>query len=267
MAVAVVTGSGVRAPDVALGKPCSDRVVDRAGNAVEVACNGSDSRPPSPPSPVRFDPSSLVVVLSAVDGQMCRILASPGSAQGQAAIAEEQNLLTTPQVGGHLLDVWHTALDGLAPCPAGAAPLDPTGLAYAFAHQMSPPSTNPTIAPGHAICGKPAYLQQDVGPATQTFDTILGPLTITLRPTTFTVDWGDRTTTDPGPFPTPGGAWPDGPATHTYTRAGTYTVTLTQTWEADWTVADHHNTSPLTVTSTDTIDNFQARQLQAVRNR
>ncbi|HEX2850252.1 MAG TPA: hypothetical protein VHN98_06855, partial [Acidimicrobiales bacterium] len=131
----------------------------------------------------------------------------------------------------------------------------------------TPPSTSPSIAPGHAITGKPAYLEQATTTATQTFDTILGPLTITLQATTFTVDWGDRTGRDPGPYLSPGGPWPDGPARHTYTTAGTYTITITQTWNATWTVAGQTSPAPLTVTSTDRIPNFEARQLQAVRDR
>ena len=239
--------------------------------AVEAGCDGaSEFASPNHGAEVvhvGYDRAVLVNAVAVVNGQACRILATPTSPQGQQAIAVGQLLEDSPGLRPLLTGTWDSVVTALPPCPAGAAPLDPATLAYSFVHEMAPPSTNPSIAPGHAITGKAAYLEQATTSASRTFDTLLGPLTIDLRATTFTIDWGDATGRDPGPFPSPGGPWPDGPAHHTYTTAGAYTVTLIQAWEATWSVAGQQSATPLTVTSTDQILNFEVRQLQAVRDR
>ena len=81
--------------------------------------------------------------------------------------------------------------------------------------------------------------------------TVLGvPVTITARPVTFTWDFADDSTplatTDPGqPFP-------HQTVAHQYRRAGTYTITLTTTWTADYQITGTDTWEPVPGTATTT---------------
>lgn len=160
-------------------------------------------------------------------------------------------------------------------CPGEAAnPIDPAAVAEALALRFFEEAPldrpAPRIQPGWALTGKQAFLE--VGSAALSrqfsFDTVVGRINLDVT-SYITVDWGDGTTT--GPHYSEGGPWPDGDITHIYQRAGVYTVTVTQHWEGDWGVTGGAagglggDLPPLPLTST--IDNFEARQVQAVRNR
>ena len=81
--------------------------------------------------------------------------------------------------------------------------------------------------------------------------TVLGtPVTITARPTTFTWNFADDTTplttTDPGrPFP-------HQTVAHQYHHGGTYTITLTTTWTADYQIDGTTTWEPVPGTATTT---------------
>ncbi|MGH9281365.1 MAG: hypothetical protein ACRD0S_00345 [Acidimicrobiales bacterium] len=99
----------------------------------------------------------------------------------------------------------------------------------------------------------------------QAHPTPIGTLEVSLRATSFEVDWGDGTGADQGPFTAPGQPWPDGKARHTYTDVERYDVTVTQSWDADWRLAGQAGTLR-GLTSVGTLTDFEVRQLQAVRN-
>jgi hypothetical protein len=235
---------------------------DGFGGVVAVGCNGGEQGGGGKGGGYT---GPLVTAVSSVDGQTCTIQASPTSDQGAEALALENGLQSLPFIGNLLSALWDFIVAGLPGCPGGI--VTPRDVAFSFVRTMPPPDTGPSIAPGHAITGKPAYLQQATTQATQTFATVLGPLTITLQATDFTVDWGDGSATDNGPFASPGGAWPDGQAKHTYTKAQKRDVVISQRWVAHWEIPGVDAGDINGVRSTDTIAGFDVRQLQAVRDK
>ena len=122
----------------------------------------------------------------------------------------------------------------------------------------------PHIAPGWMLAGKMAYLEAGSTPAAHfEHPTPLGLLTIDATSKLF-VDLGDGATLD-GPHTGSGGPWPNGTITHSWTTARTYDVTVTQRWTATWHLGPA--TGQLAGLATQgTIDDFEVRQLQAVRN-
>lgn len=159
-------------------------------------------------------------------------------------------------------------------CPAtiGPAPpvLNPQTIAVHFWQTIPLPVPRPDVPPGYAITGKTAYLVTNgtTQPAPFTEHTPLGALTIRASGA-YTVDWGDRdqntgTPSRPaGPYPFEGRPYPDGRITHVYDVAGTYTITVTETWAATWSLAGAQGTLA-GLRTTATIAGFRAEQLQAV---
>jgi hypothetical protein len=146
--------------------------------------------------------------------------------------------------------------------PAAPALPSPATVAQQFWVTVPLPVPNPTIPPGWAITGLPAYLVTNgtVGPTTFDEATILGNLAITATGT-YTIDWGDGTTS--GPFDTEGLAWPTGSITHTYDDVGTVTVTVDEDWTATWSIGPANGTLDQLQTHA-TITGFHIRQIQAV---
>jgi hypothetical protein len=149
-----------------------------------------------------------------------------------------------------------------APVPP---PLTPTEIVERTIVNVRLPSPDPNIDPGYAITGMKAYLE--TGNSTRhTFDaipTVLGPLSITAT-STYTVDWGDGTTT--GPHSSNGGKYPNGSITHVYRDAETLDITVTQNWSAQWSLAGQSGTIG-GLSSSGALPNFVVREVQAVRNR
>lgn len=245
------------------GPACGDRT-DGNGNAI-VGCGGGAGGNGNGNGGGGGYDGPLVTAVSSVDGQPCTILATPTSDQGAEALAIENGLDSFPLIGGLLGALWDFIVAGLPGCPGGI--VSPRDVAFGFVRTMAPPDTGPSIAPGHAVTGKAAFLEQATTEATQTFATVLGPLTITLKAKEFTVDWGDGSGRDPGPFASPGGPWPDGKARHTYTKAGKVDVVITQRWVAQWEIPGVEAGTINGVRSTDEILGFEVRQLQAVRDK
>ncbi len=124
------------------------------------------------------------------------------------------------------------------------------------------PKPRPSIAPGRAITGKLAYLETK-GEVTHTYTTNTeqyGPLLITAAGS-YTVNWGDGTTT--GPYSFEGMPWPSGQITHEYINVGTYNIVVTEKWTAHWSL-DGESGVLRTLQTTGRIDNFPVQQIQAV---
>ena len=80
---------------------------------------------------------------------------------------------------------------------------------------------------------------------------VLGtPVRVSARPVTFSWDFADGS----APLVTsdPGRPYPHQTVTHTYTRGGSYVVTLTTTWEADFQVIGSGDWTPVPGTATTT---------------
>lgn len=112
---------------------------------------------------------------------------------------------------------------------------------------------------GWAYVNKPVYLHSDTRPITQQ-TTILGSdVTITVTPSSYTWNCGDGnsfTTQDAG------GTWSQGgKVTCSYTRAGTYTISVDTLWQAQYTVGG--KTYPVTGTLTTTSTAQQIRIVEA----
>jgi hypothetical protein len=150
------------------------------------------------------------------------------------------------------------------PAPAGAAApaVDPATLAEEFWQTIPLPVPKPTIPPGYAITGKPAYLVTDgtIAPAAFVEPTPLGLLTVTAHGT-YSVDWGDGSTG--GPYTSEGTGYPDGQIVHTYDQTGTVNVALHEAWTATWTLGAATGTLGQLATQA-TIPGFDVRQIQAV---
>lgn len=168
----------------------------------------------------------------------------------------------------------HAIMAGLADpgyqrCPSGAGPETTPALeAVSFWRVTGEdmlPKPSPRIAPGYMLAGKLAYLEAGSQP-TARFEhpTPLGTLVIEATSLLF-VDWGDGPGLD-GPHVGPGGPWPDGNVTHFWTTTDRYDIRVIQRWTARWTLAGATGTLQGLETQ-GLIDDFEVRQLQAVRNR
>lgn len=235
------------------------------GEVVEIPCRGQSELTAPGRQGKTYDPDELVTAISQVDGEICTILATITSPQGEEAITFDRFLTQIPTFGKPLHDIWAWIVDGLPGCPSLRP--TPNQLAWAFVKQASPPASEPYVAPGHAITGRKAFLETR-GPTTntQTFDTQLGPLSITFEAHQYTVNWGDGSDIDEGPFPVPGAPFPDGKATHVFTHARTYDIVVRTEWTARWSVGGESGMLE-GLSRTEQLTGFEARQLQAVRER
>ena len=150
------------------------------------------------------------------------------------------------------------------PAPA-PPPIDPGALAVQFWRTIPLPVPRPSIPPGYAITGKPAYLVTGgvVRPNAYIDATPLGPLVVHATGTYF-VDWGDGTSPAwSGPYQTEGLPYPDGNIAHTYDNVGTVAVTLRERWTATWSLGPEAGTLGGLATMA-TIAGFPIRQLQVI---
>lgn len=233
---------------------------------VKVSCEHGELIVTTPGPHRQYDPDELVTAVSEVDGQPCTILATETSDQGREAVEFQRSLDAIPLLGPVLRTVWGAVVDSLPGCPGGPSPTQVANLIL-VRQLVRPPAPDPRVAPGWAITGKPGYLETraPVAHTPPSIPTQLGLLSVTFTTGTFTVDWGDGSDRDRGPFQAPGRPWPDGEARHAYTRVGTYDIVVTQQWDARWELAGESGQVP--VESVGRIEDFEARQLQAVRRR
>ncbi|MDP9387278.1 MAG: hypothetical protein M3Q48_04965 [Actinomycetota bacterium] len=176
-----------------------------------------------------------------------------------AAAHDTQNVLSTISAAEY------------PPCP-GTPRAAPTAAAEAasfwrVAGEDLLPKPDPRIAPGYMLAGKRAYLEARTVPsATFTHPTPLGLLTIEATSRHVYVDWGDGAGLR-GPYEAPGEPWPHGKITHFWTNAGTYNVRVQQRWTARWRLATGESGELDALTTEAVLEDFEVRQLQAVRNR
>ncbi len=158
------------------------------------------------------------------------------------------------------------------PCPGASRPAATPAAAEAasfwrVAGEDLLPKPQPSIAPWYMLAGKKAYLEAGTVPSARfTHPTPLGVLSIEATSAGVFVDWGDGSRLD-GPHPGPGAPWPNGTITHFWTNAGTYDVVVQQRWTARWRLATGESGELEALTTEAVIDDFEVRQLQAVRNR
>ncbi len=145
------------------------------------------------------------------------------------------------------------------------APASPGLIAREVIEHIDLPAPAIEIDPGFAITGMTAYLETNgtLHPETYVRPTPLGDITVDADGE-YVVDWGDGTPAERYGYE--GVAWPDGRITHVYTDLGRYDVVVTVEWVANWSIGDRRGTVRDLRTS-DRIEDFETRQLQAVRNR
>jgi hypothetical protein len=149
--------------------------------------------------------------------------------------------------------------------PMQRPPISPRQIVEQTLVNVRLPQPQPTVDPGYVVTGLRAYLETG-NETTHTFptiDTVLGGLSISAS-STYTVDWGDGTTT--GPHDSSGGKYPSGTITHVYTDTGILDITVTQNWTATWSLAGQSGTIS-GLSSSGTLDDFVVRQVQASRRR
>ncbi len=193
---------------------------------------------------------------------------APGP-DGQNCVATEYRRYDTPEEAQHARQAdeerWSRLTRDFEMCPSAPAPGGSAAAdAQAFWGTVPLPRPGPHIAPGWAVTGRKSYLETGSAPTARfTRDTPRGQLVIDATGPYY-VDWGDGTTG--GPYNEAGAAWPNGTITHVYERVGTYDVVVTQRWSADWHLdGDSGRLGGLRTEGR--IDDFPARELQAVRNR
>lgn len=154
-------------------------------------------------------------------------------------------------------------------CPGAVPPArSPAARAASYWRQVGEdllPKPRPQIAPGFMLAGKVGYLE--VGsPLEAQFQhpTPLGLLKVNARSEVF-VDWGDGKGLQ-GPYRGPGGPWPNGNITYSWTDARRYDVKVVQHWVATWELAGARD-EVRNLATEGTLEDFEVRQLQAVRNR
>ncbi|WP_337063109.1 PKD domain-containing protein [Kineococcus sp. G2] len=99
-----------------------------------------------------------------------------------------------------------------------------------------PPSTaNLQPAGGHVVLNVPVNVYAQAAPVTRQVEVLGFPVTIRATPEAFTWTFGDGGAL--GPTADPGAPYPAMSTTHTYTRPGTYPITLTTTYSAEYAIA------------------------------
>jgi hypothetical protein len=137
-------------------------------------------------------------------------------------------------------------------------------VARRYWEERTLPVPRPSIAPGRAITGKPAYLETK-GELTHVYEnnTVFGPLRV-VASGSYSIDWGDGATT--GPYRLEGLSWPDGQITHDYLDIGSYDVIVTENWTATWSLGGEAGVLR-SLQTTGRIDRFPVEQIQAVIGR
>ena len=115
---------------------------------------------------------------------------------------------------------------------------------------------------GWAYVNKPVYLQSNTQPVTKETTLLGNTVTITATPVSYTWNCGDGhtfTTKDAG------GTWEQGSTvTHSYTRAGTYTLSAEIVWQASYNIGGQRYPIKGTLTTTSTTQQINIREAEAV---
>lgn len=151
-----------------------------------------------------------------------------------------------------------------APASCATAPTVTPEMVLAEFRRMTLTPSALTVQPdrGWVLVNKPTVVYTD--PADQTLTTtILGtPVTITAHPHSYRWDFGDGAVIN---TTHPGRPWPQADVSHPYVHTGTYTITLTTTWSATFTLADDPTPRdvPGTATTVSTSRPFTAEELRS----
>lgn len=156
-------------------------------------------------------------------------------------------------------------------CPPDAAVEvpDPATIAAATWQDVkSLPVPSLDIDPDHALAGKKVYLEiAGAQTWTETIDNPIGDDIVLTATSDYLVGWGDPRRPEPTVTRSPGGPWPDGDVTHTYSDAAPKrTITVTQRWRATWSAGGQGGTLDRLATTSAPLS-LEVRQLEAVRNR
>jgi hypothetical protein len=151
-----------------------------------------------------------------------------------------------------------------APASCAAAPTVTPEMVLAEFRRMTLTPSALTVQPdrGWVLVNKPTVVYTDATDQTLT-TTILGaPVAITAHPDSYRWDFGDGaviSTTHPGR------PWPQADISHPYVHTGTYSITLTTTWSATFTLADDPTPRdvPGTATTASTSTPFTAEELRS----
>lgn len=141
-----------------------------------------------------------------------------------------------------------------------------TAAALVWQDSVELPDPVLEIDPGHAITGKPAYLEITSPRTIRTTTTAFGhdvELTVT---SVLDIDWGDGTGGETN-VQREGGPWPTGDITHVYTD--TYAqapVHVIQRWKASWRVGSQTGVIADQLFTESTLP-LPVREIQAVRER
>ena len=267
MRVVVVAVALLLSLPEATGDGCRSAIrYDERNNPYEVQiCDGSGetTTPGISLKPKRrWAPHELIRVVSQVDGQPCSVWVTRRSQRGlDGVVAEHDQQVIGTIFDTAVTDVWDDMVSALPRCAGVARPAEQA--AFAFIYEYVTPSPDPYIAPGFAITGKRAYVETrgplQHEPAAR--ETELGLLTVRFEAVGFTVDWGDGTPATE--HESPGLAWPQGTAVHTFQHMGAYDITVAQRWRAVWQLGSESGELILTGEPV-TIDDFEVRQVQAV---
>ena len=230
--------------------------ITRTPSRPAVPASRGSSAPVAEAERVEVDATDERIIYTYPDGSRSRLINDPNRdychGTGSYITCFGSYELAEPGGGGR---------GGRVPAP----PPQPSVIAEQTIVDLPLPEPAPQIDPGYAIAGLRVFLE--TGNSTShdfgSIDTVLGPLSVTAT-STYTVDWGDGTTT--GPHASAGGPYPDGDVTHLYQSATTVDVTVTQNWTASWSLAGQSGTVTGLVTS-GVIDGFVVRQVQAARQR
>ncbi len=173
-----------------------------------------------------------------------------------------------PQVVDGVVDAVVQIIAGLLgyeSCAGAPAIPSPTEVAQSYFNRSELPGPNAKIEPGRGIVSLPVYLQSGAQMTWQKSvpQTLYGPLTLKGE-SKLSVDWGDGTTVDRGPYTTPGASYSGGGGiSHRYADDARYDITVRQVWSVTWQFGPAGGTLPV-IEITDSVDNFPVIELQAV---
>ena len=219
------------------------------------AGGGSGGGGPRPPVTYIVVPEILVDPMT---GEPCLNLVNrPGDPNSAQALANEVRAIE--------LSSSYPPCAGSNAVPSAPSPGAVAAMLWRDRMQLPPPQ--PRIQPGWAIAGKDAFVELGgASSVTRHFNAFGYDLTITATATTNDIGWGDSFRTDG--TRSNGGPWPDGDLTHVWTSAGTYDVVITRHWTGVWSLTGQAaQPVPGQLHTTATLDDFEVRGYQAVRNR
>ena len=140
-----------------------------------------------------------------------------------------------------------------------------TAAALVWQDSVELPDPVLQIRPGHAITGKPAYLEINSPRTVQTTTTAFGHQVELTVSSLLDIDWGDGTIERN--VTRQGGPWPSGDITHVYTDTkAPARVHVTQRWKASWRVGNQTGVIADQLFTESTLE-LPVRELQAVRDR